>query len=108
LLLLLLLQYSEDETTLASAFRKAVGSPIGSDFFFVVKKKKLFAHRVLLCIGSDFYHQLLTSTYNKPEREREKEKEKDVVECDVFCRGAWSSIFGNFSRQRTSRFKFIH
>jgi hypothetical protein len=68
----------EDEVVLASAFRKVAGSPIGSDIFFIVKRKKLFAHRVLLWICSDHFHKILKSElniamkHNTQKRERSK------------------------------------
>jgi hypothetical protein len=55
----------EEPIAVATALRKGVGSPIGSDIFFIVKKKKLFAHRILLCVGSDYFYQTLK---NEPGR----------------------------------------
>jgi len=43
----------------ARSLRRMVGNSIGSDIFFVVKRKKLFAHRVILYIFSNYFKRLL-------------------------------------------------
>jgi hypothetical protein len=45
--------FAEDDVAIATQLRKMVGSPIGSDLSFIVKRKKLFAHKVLVACFSD-------------------------------------------------------
>jgi hypothetical protein len=41
-----------------------VGSPIGSDLSFIVKRKKLFAHKVLVACFSDSLGETLMSKFS--------------------------------------------
>lgn len=51
---------TEPENSVSRFIRRMVGSTVGSDIFFVVKRKKLLSHRVILFLfSSTFRRQLL-------------------------------------------------
>jgi hypothetical protein len=78
----------EAETSLSRFIRRMVGSTVGSDIFFVVKRKKLLSHRVILFMFSNnFRRQLL----HIPTRRYIEVRDSPGVTVDVdtfveFCR----------------------
>jgi hypothetical protein len=82
----------DTDETFARAFRKLVGSPTGSDIFFVVKRKKLLGHRVMLYLCSSAFYKMLKEVRVL---ERNKTKPRNYVKPlnKLFLLGPQSTIY---------------
>jgi len=86
--------HTESPLKLSRLLRKLVGSAVGSDYFFVVRHKKLFAHRLLIFLFSSHFRQLMLSRPDKSYLEvREIEDYDLLVEPFIdFCRMMYSNF----------------
>lgn len=59
--------------------RRLVGSPLGSDYFFVVRHKKLFAHRFAIFLFSAHFRQIMLSRSEKAYMEVREIEDFDIA-----------------------------
>lgn len=87
--------YSEPSLKLSRMLRRLVGSSVGSDYFFVVRRKKLFAHRFLILLFSSHFRARMQARAEKSYVEITELDDLDVsVETFIdFCR----MMYSNFS-----------
>lgn len=88
------LSYTEPMVKVSRMLRRIVGSQIGSDYFFVVRRKKLFAHRFLILLFSSHLRKVMLSRIDKSYVEiREVEELNIPVEAFIdFCRMMYSNF----------------
>lgn len=86
--------YNEPILKLSRMLRRLVGSGVGSDYFFVVRRKKLFAHRFLIMLFSQHFRTLMNSRPDKSYVEIRELQDLDVtVETFIdFCRMLYSNF----------------
>jgi hypothetical protein len=85
---------SEPPMKLSRMLRRLVGSPSGSDYFFVVRQKKLFAHRFAIFLFSAHFRKIMLSRQEKSYMEVKEISEWDLpVETFIdFCRMMYSNF----------------
>lgn len=86
--------HSEPILKLSRMLRRLVGSGVGSDYFFVVRRKKLFAHRFLIMLFSQHFRALMNARPDKAYVEIRELQDLDVtVETFIdFCRMLYSNF----------------
>jgi len=57
--------FEVEESKMCKRLRKMVANPIGGDVFFILKNKKMFAHRVILHSFSEHFRQKLKNMIRK-------------------------------------------
>lgn len=80
--------WTEPALKTSRVLRRLVGSPVGSDYFFVVRRKKLFAHRFAIFLFSPHFRRLMLSRPDKSYVEVPEVEDLDIpVEAFIdFCR----------------------